>query len=171
MSGKSITRAFFLFVTLATTSLAQEENFSCTGTEPFWGFSYVDKVATYDVMMGERHTLEKVRLDTFYGMSMGAGFYMRGQSKDGKKLTVNVVRAKDCSDGMSEKVYNAYVTLDYNGEHVYYGCCRPITAGAKSDPVPVKKNDFDKTKQKAVPKKPNAIFEQKDGFHRLKPDR
>lgn len=95
--------------------------FKGLGTEPFWSLE-VDGGATPDLRldldMGER----KLRVPAAHALAPGdgadAGY--AGEAEDGSPVTLRIRRAQ-CSDGMSDRVYPAAITLAV-GPQTYEGC-------------------------------------------------
>ncbi len=119
-------KAVWILGVLVLTGMKLPDSFSCSGTEPFWGFRNGPKGAIFDSLGNQKSEmpLKQVSVSSFMGMPEASGFIFRGKDKGGKPVTLTYVPAKGCSDGMSERTYRGYGVFD-NGTAAYYGCCVP----------------------------------------------
>ncbi len=93
--------------------------FRCVGTEPFWGLSISDSGATFSTPEAEEPltvAVESVAPQGMLATLAGAG---------GEVWTMTVAR-RECSDGMSDRIYG-WETFLYRtglmGNVLYSGCC------------------------------------------------
>ncbi len=108
-----------ILISLFASSWLFATTFHCSGTEPFWGFSLSENKPRLD-LFGETETVSLVSVENFHGQSDGAGISVRLKGKN--PIVLQVVRASGCSDGMSERIYDSYATLDREGK-TFFGCC------------------------------------------------
>jgi uncharacterized membrane protein len=94
--------------------IAQEEVITLTGTEPFWGISIAENVATYTTP--ENITGSVFEVSRFAGNN-GLGF---SGKLDGAEVTITVTPG-DCSDQMSDRTYPFTATVKL-GEANLAGC-------------------------------------------------
>lgn len=89
------------------------------GTEPFWGARIDGRCVTYNHPEDQQGT----RIWTRYA-KIGAGQSWTG-THGGKPFVLKIRPQKDCSDGMSDRVYPLAVDLTVNGEE-RKGCAAPV---------------------------------------------
>lgn len=91
---------------------------SCFGTEPFWalGLAPGGAEAAWGLPEGGSRSLGPARLwpGPDYPASLGTGFGEGGFA---------AIRAEECSDGMSDRLYGLSILLFLAEEGAYSGCC------------------------------------------------
>lgn len=102
---------FFSFQTFASA------DFSCFGTEPFWGLKLEGSKVSLSFPLGEEAKTEKVisRI-TAYGVSEDVAFVVK--INNGSATII----AGECSDGMSDEIYPFHIVFS-SDDNVFYGCC------------------------------------------------
>lgn len=109
------------FILTAATAFAAD--YTCVGTEPFWGVKVEGSTLTYsspEVPNGRAMKIKSVR--EAEGVPAGVATVIK--TKCGKKhgVTLTVVKDAQCSDGMSDQKYTHAAVYD-SSEAVLYGCC------------------------------------------------
>ncbi|WBU64100.1 COG3650 family protein [Paracoccus aerodenitrificans] len=101
---------------------ALPENFSCSGTEPFWSFEPRAEGLVWWTPEGETVYDRLTVLDTGVFRSPRRGLVAQG---DAGRLMASVTNAA-CNDGMSERQFGleATVILEDVSTQLYSGCCQ-----------------------------------------------
>ena len=98
----------------ATAGLASE--YSCFGTEPFWGA----KITKSELMVDDFEN-QSSEVITSKNTAIGVGEeYVFVVKTKNKSMTVVT---GECSDGMSDTIYSHHAVLDLGNNKVFYGCC------------------------------------------------
>ncbi|WP_238367563.1 SH3 domain-containing protein [Mesobacterium pallidum] len=97
---------------------------SCGGTEPFWDLDLVPgETAQFDLFGDKGPVHAASGLQRAYGTPIGMAF----TATSGAARMTGMIEARDCSDGMSDRVYGISLGLlvegagDNSGH--YMGCC------------------------------------------------
>lgn len=104
-----------------SSSAAMAANYSCGGTEPFWGLKMVGNKFIFADPELERPTVSTIDSKR---SAAGVGPEYVFVVKSGK-ATATVVTGT-CSDGMSDTEYTHHIVIDRGNERVLYGCCNEI---------------------------------------------
>lgn len=101
-------------------------DYTCSGTEPFWGMKIVGDKLSYDYYTEtEVHRTERIKSKKF----MAARADSFGVIAKTRKVTATIVLNDQCSDGMSDQTYSHSVVLDVNSlPTALEGCCNEIPA-------------------------------------------
>lgn len=108
--------------------ITPEEVISLSGTEPFWGITIDDDVATYRNPENPEGSVFEV--SRFAGNN-GLGF---SGKLDGSEVTITVTPG-ECSDGMSDRTYPFTATVKL-GEDNLAGCGYTDKQGFTGDAAP-----------------------------------
>ena len=104
-----------LLLTLSLTAMA-DTNFSCFGTEPFWGLKIdADSVTfnPYDLIPASEKITSR---ENALGVTEGYAFMITTAT------STTAITTAECNDGMSDNVYS-HTVLYKNADAVFYGCC------------------------------------------------
>jgi uncharacterized membrane protein len=108
-----------LSLTLSMTAMA-DTNYSCLGTEPFWGLDIVGENVTFSNPVLENSTVEQVSSrTTAAGVQEDFAFVLTTEN------SISAISQTECSDGMSDEVYSHQIIYK-NADSVLYGCCNII---------------------------------------------
>jgi uncharacterized membrane protein len=97
-------------------------DYSCMGTEPFWGLELVGNKVSVNLSLGD----DEIKTEAVVSRIQAAGY------SDGVAFVVKTGSASativlgECSDGMSDQVYTNHIVYT-KGDAVLYGCCNQIT--------------------------------------------
>ncbi|MCA2962235.1 MAG: hypothetical protein IOD12_18430 [Silvanigrellales bacterium] len=97
---------------------------SCFGTEPFWGLTIAGKSVAFRTADGLTRTSDTSGARAALGTLTSYVALYQGKVKEepGRFLNV-IVKAEQCSDGMSDEGF-PYSVLVLSGTELYSGCCR-----------------------------------------------
>jgi uncharacterized membrane protein len=107
-----------LAFSMATASASE---YSCFGTEPFWGAKITDTQISVDNF--ETTTTAPITYrETAAGVGDEYAFVVKSE-----KLSASIITG-ECSDGMSENVYTHHVILEGADSYSrpFYGCCNKV---------------------------------------------
>lgn len=97
-------------------------DFSCNGTEPFWGIKVQGETLTYSTPENQDGREMKIRsIRDAAGVPEWTATVVKTGCALKRRSTLTLLRGK-CSDGMSDKVYSHHAIYDVDGG-VLYGCC------------------------------------------------
>lgn len=107
-------------LTLAMSASAMAADLSCSGTEPFWDLKIKGNTVVYNGFFNdETTTTEKIISKTdAAGLAEDFAFVIKTPNASATIVT------GECSDGMSETVYEKHIVYKTN-DSVLYGCCNP----------------------------------------------
>ena len=111
-------------------AIAHAENFTCSGTEPFWQLTINDSTILLQdgnkVTGQSKLTLKSVKPRPAAGAppSVVQVFEAMTPEKNGKPVTIVVQKREEtkCSNGMSDPIY-AYDVIVVTPRVVFIGCC------------------------------------------------
>lgn len=106
----------------ASPPAAEKVQLQCLGNEPFWSLKLQQRVITIEDMNGRGRSFTRSK-PVAVGNRLGTWVFP-GKSKKGQLMTL-VVRTRDCSDGMSERIY-PYEVMVIEGAQAFDGCCVPL---------------------------------------------
>lgn len=109
-----------LTIALSSTA-AMAANYSCIGTEPFWGLKMVGSKMIFASPELERPTISSIDSKR---SAAGVGPEFAFVVKSGKTTATVVTGA--CTDGMSDTEYTHHIVVDRGNESVLYGCCNEL---------------------------------------------
>lgn len=94
---------------------------TCGGTEPFWSLKVEGDQALYHPMVGDDETWtltsrEKAAGRTDYEILLGV-------DSQGGSLSLAIQKTGQCSDGMSDFVYDKEILVTREGGEALAGCC------------------------------------------------
>lgn len=114
-------KKFIALLTLTASVSAMATDYTCSGTEPFWGMSIKGDKLSYDYY-GE---VEVKKTETILSKKlMAARPEAFGVVAKTKRVTATIVLNDQCSDGMSDQTYSHSVVLDVKAlPMVLEGCC------------------------------------------------
>lgn len=102
---------------------ALPKGLSCMGTEPFWSLRQVGDKLVYETPEGSRAMERRSVMDDGWFRSPVRAVI----SGDDKGRLTTVIRADQCSDGMSDRTYGLTATLVFDGagqsSRMVTGCC------------------------------------------------
>jgi len=108
-----------LTMTLSVSAMATD--YTCSGTEPFWGMSIKGDKLSYDYY-GEVEVKKTEKI--LSKKLMAARPEAFGVVAKTKKVTATIVLNDQCSDGMSDQIYSHSLVLDVKAlPMVLEGCC------------------------------------------------
>lgn len=108
-----------LSLTLSLTAMA-DTNYSCLGTEPFWGLKIEGENATFSNPVTDTAKVEQVTSRTSAaGVQEDFAFILTTEN------ALAAISQTECSDGMSDNVYSHQIIYK-NADSVLYGCCNII---------------------------------------------
>lgn len=116
--------AILLTFSFAVSAMA-ESNYSCGGTEPFWGLTIKGNKMSVSAPLGDEAVVEEITSRT---SAAGTGEEYVFVAKT-QNMSATIVTG-ECSDGMSDEVFShhiVYTTGSSDDIGVYYGCCNKIT--------------------------------------------
>lgn len=127
--------AVILFA-LTATSIASADNFSCSGTEPFWSLETTGTTVTFSDIESTKPTKFKdVTIKDAAGTTSGVVQHYFGSTGLMTYLNAFIVdqeamTGSTCSDGMSDTKYpySVYLTVD---KQVLTGCCKTAARPGK----------------------------------------
>jgi uncharacterized membrane protein len=97
-------------------------DYSCMGTEPFWGLELVGNKVSVNFPLGD----DGIETEAVVSRTEAAG-YSEGVAFVVKTGTASAtIVAGECSDGMSDQIYTNHIVYT-KGDSVFYGCCNQIT--------------------------------------------
>lgn len=109
-----------LALTLSFSAMSAE--YSCFGTEPFWGLKLTETSTVFSSPIEDTETTEAVTSKTnAIGYADEFAFVVKTD-----KGSLASVTTGECSDGMSDNVYPKHITYINNDGNVFYGCCREV---------------------------------------------
>lgn len=92
-------------------------DFSCFGTEPFWGLKITDKAIYLDTFEETKTKEEILSKQTAAGVGEEYAFVVKTNES-----TISVITGA-CNDGMSDNIYSHHVIYT-NSQSTLYGCCQ-----------------------------------------------
>ena len=102
----------FSFQALAST------DYSCFGTEPFWGLKLEGSKVSLSFPLGDEVKTEQViSRVTAYGVNEDVAFVVK--INNGSATIIG----GECNDGMSDEIYPSHIVFA-SEDSVYYGCCK-----------------------------------------------
>lgn len=119
-------KKLILLLALSFSVSAMAIDYTCSGTEPFWGMSIKGEKLSYDYYGEvEVNKTEKILSKKF----MAARPEAFGVVAKTRKVTATIVLNDQCSDGMSDQTYSHSVVLDIKAlPMVLEGCCNETPA-------------------------------------------
>lgn len=113
-----------LAMTFSVSAMATD--YTCSGTEPFWGMSIKGDKLSYEYFgETEVNKTEKILSKKL----MAARPEAFGVVAKTRKATATIVLNDQCSDGMSDQTYSHSVVLDIKAlPMVLEGCCNEVPA-------------------------------------------
>ena len=127
-----MTKSFILAIGVSSAwTLAQADNFTCTGTEPFWQLTINDKTILLQdgnkVTGQSKLTLKSVKPRPAAGAAPNAVqvFEAATSEHNAKAVTIVVQKREEtkCSNGMSDPIY-PYDVIVVTPNVVFMGCCQ-----------------------------------------------
>lgn len=118
--------ALALSVLVAPAALADASKVtSCLGTEPFWNLTIDSKKVTFEDFGSEsKRTIDNKGARPAFGHTTAYVTLYQGKVKEEPGRFMNVmIRAEECSDGMSDETY-PFSVLVLSGTDLHVGCCR-----------------------------------------------
>ncbi len=103
-----------LLLVLSTQTFATE--YSCFGTEPFWGIKITEKVLKFDEIIEVKADEVILSKTQAHGTMSDYAFLVETD-----KTQISVVTG-ECNDGMSDNIYSHHALVK-TGSQVLYGCC------------------------------------------------
>ncbi|MEA9355275.1 hypothetical protein SHI21_03645 [Bacteriovorax sp. PP10] len=115
-----------LLLAMSFSVSAMAVDYTCSGTEPFWGMSIKGDKLSYDYYGEvEVNKTEKILSQKF----MAARADDFGVVAKARKATATIVLNDQCSDGMSDQTYSHSAVLDIKAlPMVLEGCCNVTPA-------------------------------------------
>lgn len=99
-------------------SASAQTEYSCFGTEPFWGLKMNSKEIAFDIAGENSPKIEKIVSKTSaQGMVETFAFAVKTQNSTATIIT------GECNDGMSDNIYPLHIFYT-TGKSAFYGCCR-----------------------------------------------
>ncbi len=103
-----------LVLALSTQSFAAE--YSCFGTEPFWGITITEDVLKFDEIIEVKADEVILSKTDAAGTTSDYAF-----SVETAKTQISVITG-ECNDGMSDNIYSHHALVKTDSQ-VLYGCC------------------------------------------------
>ncbi|GHA42324.1 hypothetical protein GCM10007086_14890 [Photobacterium aphoticum] len=106
-------------------SMLSSPTLRCLGTEPFWGIDVKGKALIFSDLSGEE-TLYNIN---FYSSSINHTnrWVMQAINKEAESpISLALHQTNQCTDGMSDFVYQHEVIITMPDHAVYSGCCNRL---------------------------------------------
>ena len=103
-----------LLLVLSTQTFAAE--YSCFGTEPFWGIKITEEVLSFDEIIEVK--ADEVILSKTQAAGTTSDYAF---SVETANTQISVVTG-ECNDGMSDNIYSHHALVKTDSQ-VLYGCC------------------------------------------------
>lgn len=104
-----------LLLTLSLTAMA-DTNYSCFGTEPFWGIEVKGDSVTFNPYDLVPATEKITSRENALGVTEGYALMITTAT------TTTAITTAECNDGMSDNVYT-HTVLYKTPDALFYGCC------------------------------------------------
>ncbi|WP_411993764.1 hypothetical protein [Agarivorans sp. DSG3-1] len=122
-SSAFILLTFFAFNAVAKDNLSIE-SLECLGAEPFWGLSVKGETIFYSDIDDQTtsFTLGKV----IASVNHNNRWVIQGSGLNGEAVSITLAKTHQCSDDMSDFVYEYDVMFSVGDKYLYSGCCNRI---------------------------------------------
>jgi uncharacterized membrane protein len=96
-------------------------DYSCFGTEPFWGLSITGNVMTSELNLENESNKSEEVVSRQTAIGVGLDYVLVVKTATASATIVT----GECSDGMSDTIYTNHIV--YNSQNtVLYGCCNAV---------------------------------------------
>jgi uncharacterized membrane protein len=109
----------FFALSLSISAMA-ESDFSCAGTEPFWGLNLIGSEISLTTPATESAVTEAVTSRTNASGTQEDFVFVATTA-----TATATILSGECSDGMSDEIYSHHIVYN-TGDLVLYGCCNKI---------------------------------------------
>ncbi len=105
-----------LLLSLIAAFQVSAAEYTCFGTEPFWGLTITDSVVKFDEIEGPKADEKILSKEDAAGTTSDYAFVVKTP-----KTQIAVVTG-ECNDGMSDNIYSHHALVTTKTQ-VLYGCC------------------------------------------------